>query len=135
MKKVFYLTICVALISCNAFVINEAEAKKTAEAILTSIQNEDYDKTSEYYSPEFNESETLGSRKLKFEKLKETCGKRNKFELTETKITTIDDREIIIFTYKISCDNVDLKDNLYIGLEEGKHLVLRHVTTNLEKPL
>ncbi len=135
MKKVFYLLFCTALISCAGFTIDENEAKKTAEGLLTSIQNEEYNKTSEYYAPEFNESEPVESRTAKFEKLKEACGKRNKFELTETKKTVVDDREIVLLTYKISCDKIDLKDNLYIGLEEGKHVVLRHVTTNQEKPL
>lgn len=120
----------ILLVSCGHFTVNEAEAKKTAEALLTCIQNEEYEKTSDYYSPEFNESEPLESRKLKFEQLKQATGKRNSFELTETKKEFIDDREIFVLKYKISCDNTELQDNLYIGVEEGKHYVLRHSTTN-----
>lgn len=135
MKKIFSFISVVTIISCSGFIIDETKAKATAEALLTHIQNEEYEKTSEYYSPEFNESEPLKSRKLKYEQLTQASGKRNNFELTETKKESIDGREVFIFTYKITCDKMELKENLYVGLEEGKHLVLRHSTTNQEKAM
>lgn len=133
MQKIFFILL-VTLVACKGFVINEDESKKTAGALLMALQNEDFEKTSDYYSPEFNAGEPLELRSEKYLKLKEACGKRISYELIESTKKTIDERDVFLLTYKIQCENVVLKEVLIVGLEEGKHLVLLHTISNEDTP-
>ena len=130
MKKLFFL-FCIALISCSQFnTLDENLAKKKAEELLELIKEHQYDKASACYSAEFNESESTEARAKKFEQIESASGPVTRYEFVSSEKKEMDERSVLICTYKVFCQNTTLTETLIVGLEEGDCKILNHNITN-----
>lgn len=129
MKKLLILCASVLLFSCSQSV-DEVVAKEKAAQLLELIKNHEYEKTADYYSPQFNESESVSARKSKFEEIENASGKMLSIEHLNTADRTIDDRHVIELTYKVKCENTTLNETLLMANEEGDVKVIAHSVSN-----
>jgi hypothetical protein len=131
MKKIFLFSILVPfLFSCAQVSIDENKAKARVSELITLIQNHQFDKTKEYYSDSFNESEPLDARIKKFEQIETASGPIVSFELIDCSKKQADERTLVALSYKVTCKNTVLIESFAVGLEEGSYKILKHDITN-----
>ena len=125
MKKItFFLFVCIALWSCAGKDMEMSEAKRTAETAMNLISNEDYDKLSELYSTDFNNSESKEVRIQKFKQIIEATGSVQDFKLIDSSsVNEIGEESRITLSYHVQHSKISTFETYKIGLESGKYVI------------
>ena len=128
MKKfIFLIVILIAFVlaGCGLGKVDPEKAKAVAEKFLTDQKNEQYDSINDYFTPSFNESEPLESKKEKLKKIKDALGSIESFQLTDTKVTErgLDDPSTVQLTYTVKYARGTANQIFIIMNEEGKHKI------------
>jgi hypothetical protein len=103
MKKIFFvLTVAtIAWMGCGKVEPNRAKA--LVVSLIHTIDSGKYDKTSAYYTDEFNSGESLKARIQKYKDLKEAFGAVESIQcVSEKDSTDMFDRPIIYLVYKVN---------------------------------
>lgn len=120
MKKTFCLLL-LFFVSCGWTKIDPVKARAVAENFLTDQKNERYDSINDYFTPSFNESESVEQKIEKLKKIKDALGAMESFELTDTKVNQrgLDDPSTVQFTYKVKYAKAEAVQTFILMNEEG----------------
>ena len=129
-KNSFFFFVVLLFTSCGMGRPELPAAKNKAEELLQYIQAHAYDKTSSCYSASFNESENVSKRQEKFEQIEKVSGAVRSINFMESREEIIDERPVLVLTYKVQHEKTTLTHVLIIGMEEGICEVLQHAISN-----
>src|ERR1700679_4246179 len=88
MKKTL-IVITTFVCGCSALVHpDQTKAKALVEALIQKENSGDYAGTSQYYTDEFNKSESIDTRTAKFQKLHDVFGEFKSMDLIKERDTT-----------------------------------------------
>ena len=124
------LYLALLLMSCSQLTIDENTAKAKVGELIMLLKDHKYDKTKEYYSDSFNESEPVEARAKKFEQIEAASGPIISSEVIESSKQQLDERTVVALKYKVVCKNTTLIESFVVALEEGNYKVLKHDITN-----
>jgi len=102
MKKWFvpFIIIAICILSCSKVEPNKAKA--LVELLIQKIDSGKYSETPNYYSEEFNNSESLDARAEKYKELKDANGDVQSMQcISEKASTDPDDRPTLELIYKV----------------------------------
>lgn len=129
MKKILVI-LCLFAFSCQGKLDQEI-AKTKVTALMELLKNHEYEKTKTYYDNAFNETESVELRKKKFEEIEAVSGKIVSYEVGKVTEQTMDERDVLLVTAKVICENTTLTEVFTVGQDEGEYKVLNHSITNL----
>jgi hypothetical protein len=134
MKIYSFLIIFFFIASC-ALKVDQSEAKKVAEGLLTDIMNGNFDNINQYYSDLSNESQPLEQKILRFKQLQEVTGKIKSFEFMNSKEEYDNDKGLnqLTLNYKVYCEKVTVMQTFLFINDEGKSKIIFHNIENLPK--
>ena len=127
------IILCLFIASC-ALKVNEPEARKKAEALLTDLKNENYANIDKYYTDLSNESEPLEKKTERFRQLKETTGAIRSFEFMDSKETYDSDKGLneLQLRYKVICERVTVQQTFLFINDEGDSKIIFQNIENLK---
>jgi hypothetical protein len=124
MKKWFVVlaVLTVACIGCG-----KVDHKKAEALVIGLVQKEDSDKyveTSNFYSEEFNQGESVEARAQKYRQLKEAYGDVVSMQcISEKDSTDLDDRPIVQLIYRIKRTKVTTLEAFSVVSQNGDYKV------------
>ncbi len=133
MKLFTFLFVMLFLSSC-ALKVNQGEAKKAAESLLTDIMNGNYDGIDKYYTNLSNESEPLEQKTLRFKQLEQVTGPIKSFEFMDSKEEYDSDKGLNQLTlyYKVFCEKVTVLQTFIFINDEGDSKIIFQNIENLK---
>ena len=133
--KIYHLLILLCFVSSCALKVDQREAKKNAESLLTDIKDGNYDNINQYYSDLSNESQPLEQKVLRFKQLQDVTGKVKTFEFMDAKEEYDSDKGLNQLTlhYKVFCEKVTVMQTFLFINDEGKSKIIFQNIENLPK--
>lgn len=102
MKKIFFVLPVAAIVFYGCGKVEPNKAKALVVSLIYTIDSGKYDKTSAYYTDEFNEGESLNARIQKYKALKDVFGDVQSIEcISEKDSTDMFDRPIVHLVYRV----------------------------------
>ena len=123
------------MLSSCALKVDQEEAKKVAESLLTDLKEGRYDDINNYYSDLSNESQPLDQKILRFKQLQEVTGSIKSFEFMDAKEEYDSDKGLNQLTlhYKVYCEKVTLKQTFLFINDEGNSKIIFQNIENLKE--
>jgi len=133
--KIYSIVIMLLLLSSCALKVDQSEAKKAAESLLTDIMNGSFDNIDQYYTDASNESEPMEQKKLRFKQLEEVTGKIKSFEFMDLKEEYDSDKGLNQLTvrYKVFCEKVTVMQTFIFINDEGDSKIIFQNIENFSK--
>lgn len=116
---------------CFAFGnLDHNKAKAAVEALIKAENTTDYKSTSQYYTDDFNSSETMDARTSKLEQMHDAFGDLTGMDLVTIKDTT-DPNELkcVELIYKVKHTKLTSVEDFTVINDEGKYKVELHGIT------
>lgn len=132
MKKVILFFLFLFFAACSWVKVDPDKAKAIAESYLADQKNQRYDHIDDYFTSSFNESEPLEKKIEKLQKIKDTLGAMESYELADSKITQrgLDDPSTVELVYKVKYTLGTAKQTFIIMNDEAKHkIALQNIET------
>jgi len=103
MKKLFVVLTVTTLAWMGCGKVDQNKAKALVENLIHIVDSGKYDKTSAYYTDEFNAGESIAVRIQKYKDLKDVFGDVQSMQCISVKDSTDpEDRPIVQFVYKVT---------------------------------
>lgn len=120
MKKLSIILVAL-LCGCSSVMHPDKEkSKAVVEALIQKENSGDYAGTSQYYTDDFNKSETIEARTDKFQKLHDALGDFISMELVKaTDSTDPNDFPCVTLVYKVKHNKVNSLETFTVIKEEG----------------
>lgn len=133
--KVYSFLVLLFFVSSCALKVDQSDAKKVAESLLTDIMNGNYDNINQYYSDLSNESQPLEQKVLRFKQLQDVTGKIKSFEFMDAKEEYDSDKGLnqLTLNYKVFCEKVTVKQTFLFINDEGKSRIIFQNIENLKE--
>jgi hypothetical protein len=114
--------------------VNQSEAKKAAEDLLTDIKEAKYDDIDKYYTDLSNESEPHAKKIERFEQLKTITGPIKSFEFMDANEEYDSDKGLnqLTLKYKVFCEKVTVLQTFLFINDEGDSKIIFHNIENLK---
>jgi hypothetical protein len=127
MKKLIFIAAASILICAGCGKVDQNKAKTLVESLIHKIDSGAYSQTSNYYTEEFNASESVEARTEKYQKLKEATGSLVSLECTSVKTATDpDDRPIVELIYQVKFANITMLEAFSVVSQNGDLKVESH---------
>jgi hypothetical protein len=123
------LLLLVMLSSC-ALKVDQAEARKSAEALLTDLKNENYKDLDKYYTDLSNESQPHEQKVERYNQLRETTGAIQSFEFLSAneEYDSVKGLNQLTLKYKVVCSKVTvLYSFLFINDEGDSKIIFQNI--------
>jgi len=132
--KLYNVFILLLLLSSCALKVDQSDAKKVAESLLTDIMNGNYDNINKYYSDLSNESQPQEQKILRFKQLEEVTGRIKSFEFMDAKEEYDNDKGLnqLTLNYKVFCEKVTVKQTFLFINDEGHSKIIFQNIENLK---
>ena len=133
--KIYAIIIITFMLSSCALKVDQSDAKKVAESLLTDIMNDNYDNINNYYSDLSNESQPLEQKVLRFKQLQEVTGKIKSFEFMDAKEEYDNDKGLnqLTLKYKVFCEKVTVMQTFLFINDEGHSKIIFQNIENLKQ--
>jgi hypothetical protein len=130
MKKLSFITV-VLLFGCSAMTHPDmAKSKAVVEALIQKENSGNYAGTSQYYTDDFNKSETPEARTDKFQKLHDALGDFTSAELLKASDSTDpNDFPCVELRYRVKHSKLNSIEEFTVIKEEGNLKVEQHTIT------
>lgn len=127
MKKLFYLFVVILIACAGCGKVDPNKAKALVQSLILKIDSGKYAETSNYYTDEFNEAESLDARIEKYKKLKEVLGDVQSMEcISEKDSTDFDDRPTVELIYKVKHTKLTSLEAFVVVSQNGDYKVEQH---------
>lgn len=127
MKKLLFLIVLIPFFSCDSEKLDQTKAVNTVEALIQNLNEQEYDKTSDFYTDSFNSGEPLEVRTEKFKALRNAMGAIQSKELVETEHeSNFAEQAKLNLTYKIKYARVTAIEKFTIVKEANAYKIARH---------
>lgn len=124
MKKFILIIIVLSFVACGAEKLEFPPAQKKVESLIKDIDKGKYKEVSEYYTDQFNNSETFDARSAKFKQLKELYGNITQISLLDTlKNANKGEEPSLLFTYRIKHDRLSTIEVFTVVKEGGDYKI------------
>src|SRR5436190_7256490 len=106
--KIYSFLVLLFFVSSCALKVDQSDAKKVAEGLLTDIKNGNYENINQYYSDLSNESQPKEQKVLRFKQLQDVTGKIKSFEFMDSKEEYDSDKGLnqLTLNYKVFCEKI-----------------------------
>ena len=130
MKKLSFITV-VLLFGCSAMTHPDmAKSKAVVEALIQKENSGDYAGTSQYYTDEFNKSESIEARTDKFKRLHDALGDYKSMELIKERDTTdANDFPAVDIIYRVKHAKGNSIEEFTVISEAGTYKIEEHGIT------
>ncbi len=131
---IFISVLFIFFISSCALKVDEQKAKELTSSLLNDVKNEKYDDLNKYYSNSFNESEPTEKKVAKFQRLKDSFGPVESYELLSSKQEFNNDQGLnqVVIKYKVKRARVTTEETFLVINDEGKERIIFHNIENLK---
>jgi hypothetical protein len=117
----------VFIAACSSDKIEIPEAKNAAENLIKAIDKQDYAETSNYYTVNFNQSESEQQRAEKFKQLRDVMGNMESYQLVDSTNATEPGIEAsAVLTYRIKRSSINSLETFTVVYDEGNYRVANH---------
>jgi hypothetical protein len=132
--RTYAIIILTLFLSSCALKVNQSDAKKVAESLLTDIMNNNYDNINNYYSDLSNDSQPKEQKILRFKQLQEVTGTIKSFEFMDAKEEYDSDKGLNQLTlhYKVHCEKVTVMQTFLFINDEGHSKIIFQNIENLK---
>jgi hypothetical protein len=134
-KYTVILSLCI-LSSC-ALKVNQNEAKKVAESLLTDLKEHRYDDIDKYYTDLSNESEPREKKIERFRQLEQVTGPIKSFTFINANEEYDSDKGLnqLTLRYKVECEKVTVQQTfLFINDEGNSKIIFQNIETTYQGP-
>ncbi len=130
MKKTL-IVITTFVCGCSALVHpDQTKAKALVEALIQKENSGDYAGTSQYYTDEFNKSESIEARTAKFQKLHDVFGEFKSMDLIKERDTTdANDFPAVDIIYRVKHTKGNSIEEFTVISEAGTYKIEEHGIT------
>ena len=130
MKKTL-IVITAFVCGCSALVHpDQTKSKALVEALIQKENSGDYAGTSQYYTDEFNKSESIEARTDKFKRLHDALGDYKSMELVKVRDTTdANDFPAVDLIYRVKHTQLNSLEEFTVISEAGTYKVEEHGIT------
>jgi hypothetical protein len=124
MKKLLLIVTILSFVACSSGNLEVSPAVEKVESLIKVIDKEKYKEASEYYTEQFNSSESFEARSAKFKQLKDVLGNIVEIKLVDTLMNENSGEEASLsLTYRIKHDRLTTVEVFTVVKEEGKYKV------------
>ena len=137
MKRIFAIVILINLFiasGCGLGKVDESEGRNLTERLLKDRKNQEYGNLAQYYVSSFMAHESPEKMIAKYQKLNQTAGPIQDFELIshEQQYDEASGYHQLTLIYKVTCSNVLLRETYIVVNDEGRTGILFQNMENWE---
>jgi hypothetical protein len=127
MKKLLIFLIIFSLASCAEKPLDEATARKVVELLMEKTDNADWEGIDEFYTAEFNASESVDIKVQKLVRLRDTLGQiKSKEFLSATKVAEFGRPQQIVLKYRVVHTRTTTIETFTLQEDEGGYKIAAH---------
>jgi len=132
--KIYTIILLLFALSSCALKVNQSEAKKVAESLLTDLKEGRYDNIDEYYTDLSNESEPREKKIERFKQLEEVTGRIKSYEFINANEEYDSDKGLnqLTLKYKVFCEKVTVQQTFLFINDEGDSKIIFQNIENLK---
>jgi hypothetical protein len=124
MKQILALLLVFTFVSCAEKPLDEATARKVVESLIDKADRADWEGIEDYYTAEFNASETVEEKVQKLVRLRDTLGRVKSVEfVSATNVAEFGRPQEIILVYKVTHTRVTAIETFTLQQDEGGYKV------------
>ncbi len=124
MKHILALILTFSLVSCAEKPLDEATAKKVVETLIDKADKGDWEGIEDFYTAEFNASETVEIKVQKLIRLRDTLGRVKTVEfVSATNKAEFGRPQEIVLVYKVVHTRVTAIETFTLQQDEGGYKV------------
>lgn len=128
MIRILFCFLLLTVVSCKEKPMDVDEAKRVVEELILKIDAEDFTAVEQLYSPEFNASEPIESKKAKLLQLKKVMGSVKNMEFVKSEnVAEFGQPAKVILEYKIYHTKITSIETFSVIEEEGGYKVASHL--------
>jgi len=133
--KIYTIILLSLMLSSCALKVDQIEAKKVAENLLTDLKDRNYDDIDKYYTDLSNEGEPHDQKVKRYEQLKEVTGAIKSFEFMSANEEYNSDTGLnqLTLKYKVFCEKVTLMHTFLFINDEGDSKIFFQNIENLKE--
>ncbi len=124
MKNLTLILLIIFSIGCGINKPEPAKAKELVEKLLADLKAGSYQNLNQYYTDEFNESESLDKKTDKYKKMAEALGTISSYEFVNSQENNkIENLPALNLTYKVKYANALLTFTFTVIKDEGNYKI------------